>query len=104
MVQAVGGSQSGRAATDHRNPFAVAHRLDRLDVALAEGGLHDGGLILADGDRLVTTQFQHATLLAECGADAPGELGEVISLCQDMVGLLVSTFVEHVLPLRLFVA
>ena len=53
MVQSVGSGQSGGTTTDHGYPFAVAHRLDGLDIALAEGSLHDGCLILADGHWLV---------------------------------------------------
>ena len=104
MVEAVGRCQSGGTTSDHGHSFAVAHRLDGLDIALAEGRLHDGGLILADRHRLVAAQLQHAALLAERRADTSGELWEVVGLCQDMVGLFVVAFVQHVLPLRLLVA
>ena len=93
MVQAVGGGQSGGTTTDHGYPFAIAHRLDRLDIALAEGSLHDSGLVLADGDRLVAAQLQHATLLAECRANTSGKLWKVVGLRQDMIGIFVAPFV-----------
>ena len=100
----VGGCQSGRATADHRHPFAVTDRTDRLDISFSESGLYDGGFVLTYRDRLVAAQFQHTAFLAKGGADASGKLREVAGLFQHMEGLAPFAFIEQVLPFGLFIA
>ena len=103
-VELICRGQSGGAATDYRHPFPVALRVMRLDITFPKGHFDDGDLVLSDGNRLVAAQFQDTTLLAQCGADTSRKLREVACLLQNMEGLFPMTFIEFVLPFRLFVA
>jgi hypothetical protein len=48
------------------------------DIALAEGSLGNGTLILAVGSRLMFDEVQHTGLFAEGRTDASREFGEGI--------------------------
>ena len=104
LVQAVGGHQPGGAAANDAYTQAVAPGLSGADVVLLEGVLGDGGLVLAVGGGFVLHEVQHAGFLAEGGADAPGELGEVVGGVEQAVGQLPVAAVEGVVPLRRAVA
>lgn len=58
----------------------------------------------ADGDGRVHAQFQHATLFAEGGADAAGELRKIVGFVQYLVGFLPFAFVKGILEFGLLVA
>ena len=64
----------------------------------------NGRFVLADGDGRVHAQFQHATLFAEGGADAAGELRKIVGFVQYLVGFLPFAFVEGILKFGLLVA
>ena len=104
LVERVGSSQTGRTSTDDSHLLTVAHRHMRLDVALLEGVLHDGALVLAVGGRLVLHQVQDTSLFAECRTDAARELREGVRGVQQLVGQFPITLVEGVVPLRSLVA
>ena len=103
-VQPVGRCQSGGPAAHHRYLEAVAHRFDRLDIALAESCLGNGRFVFADGNRFVGREFEHAALLAQRRADASGELRKIAGLFQDAVSLFDAPPVEQILPFGLAVA
>ena len=103
-VELVGSRQSGRSRTDDRHPLPVPSVGAGLHVAFAEGSFDDGGFVLPDGDGCVDAELQHTALFAQRRADASGELGEVVRLCQDVVRLAPLPLVEGVLELRRAVA
>ena len=104
LVEASGGSQTGRTGTDDSDFLAIALRHVWLDIILTEGVLDDGGLVLAVGCWLVLHEVEHAGLLAERRADAAGELREVVGLGQQLIGQLPVAAVEGIVPLWRFVA
>ena len=103
-VELVGGGQSGRPGTDDGYFPSVAFNVPGLDVTFAEGCLGNGRFILADGDGRVHAQFQHATLFAEGGADAAGELRKIVGFVQYLVGFFPFAFVNGILKFGLLVA
>ena len=105
LVKVVGGSETGGTGADDGDALAVAAGGNvRLDVALAEGGLDDGALILTVRGGLVVEAVEHAGLLAERGTDAAGELGEGVGRRQELIGQLPVAFVERVVPFGSLVA
>ncbi len=74
----LGGGKAGWAGADDRDLLAGAglRRLGR-DPALVPGAVDDGAFDRLDGDRRVL-DVQRAGRLAGGGADAAGELGEIV--------------------------
>ena len=103
-IQPYGNAQSGRARTDNGYFLSVAFGAGRYDVALAKGGLGNGGLILADSYRSIAGEFQHARLLAKRRTDASRKFGKVVRFVQHLIGFTPFSFIECVLKLRLLVA
>ena len=100
-------ARDGRAPgtrADDGHALAVAFNLSRLNVALAEGALGYGALVLAYGDGLIHTEFEHATLFAECGANASRKLREVVGGIEYAPRLAPFALEERVLELGRTVA
>ena len=82
------GGAAGRAAADHGHPLARAGRRRlRHHPALVERPVGDRHLDLPDGDGILV-DAEHAGRLARGGADAAGELGEVVRGVQPLAGLV----------------
>ncbi len=91
--------QAGWAAADHGDLEAGAgHGRLRHDPAFAEGAVDDLGFDGLDRHRLAG-QAHGARTLARRGADAAGELGEVVGLVEADDGLAPLTAVDQVVPL-----
>jgi len=86
--QLLGCRQTGRTGADHGHFFA---RLDSgwlgLDPAFGPTAVDDGVLNRLDAHR-VTIEVHHASSLARGGANAAGELGEVVGAVQHGQGVL----------------
>ena len=99
VVQLVRRGKPRRAgAHDHDVLARDVAREARLHQAVCKGVFDDAALVVMHGDRLVM-QAAGAGLLAEGGADAAGELGEVVGLQQAGQGVAVVAVHEHVVPL-----
>src|SRR5207302_4092330 len=92
------GAQPGGTAADHGDALAGAvRRRLRLHPALVPGAVDDRDLDLLDGDRVVVDR-QNAGRLAGRGADAAGELGEVVGVVEAGDGALPVVLVDEVVP------
>ena len=98
------GDDPGDRTAGHTGLHEAAGRDAGLDEAFAEGGLGDGGLVLAIGSWLVVKAVQDAGLLAQGGTDAAGELWEGVSAVEQAVGQLPVAFVQGIVPLGGLVA
>src|SRR5690606_16243571 len=98
--QLLGAGEAGRAGPDHRDLAASATRGRLgLDPALFPGLVDDGVLDRLDADRVVI-DVQRAGGLARRGADAAGELGEVVRRVQDLDRALPVAPIDQVVPVR----
>ena len=86
--QLLGCRQTGRTGADHGHFFA---RLDsgwlRLDPTLGPSPVDDGVFNRLDAHRVVV-HIQGARCFAGCGANATGELGEVVGAVQNRQGVV----------------
>jgi hypothetical protein len=100
LVELCRGREPGGPGADDGDLLARA-RDGRLgaDVALGEGGVDDRLLDQLDRHRL-GVDAQDAGFLARRGADAAGELGEVVGLEQHVQGVAPPVLVDQVVPLR----
>ena len=73
-------------------------------IVFLEGMLGNGTLVLAVGCRLVLYKVQHASLLAECRADASRKLGKVVGRVEQAICQLPIAFIQSVVPLGSLVA
>src|SRR5690606_16996528 len=99
LVQLGGSGQSGGPGADDRDFLACAERR-RIGhhPAVLEALVDDRLLDVLDGHRwLVNTE--HARPFAGCGADAAGELREVVGLVQAVERLLPAAVVDEIVPL-----
>jgi hypothetical protein len=71
----------------------------RRDPALGPGAVDDGVLDRLDAHRVVV-HVQRARRLAGCGADAAGELGEVVGAVQHLDGVLPVAAVHQIVEVR----
>jgi len=100
-TQLLGGSHAGGAAADDSDALAgEMPRRGRLgfDPALREGALDDRVLDLFDRHRVPLADLQHARRLARRGAEAPGEVGEVVGGVQLRDRLAPAVAVDEVVP------
>ena len=87
-IQLLRCGQSCRSAADDGHPLARPHRGSlRHHPALVEGPVGDRHLDLLDRDGILV-DAEHARRLARRGADAAGELGEVVGGMQPLAGLV----------------
>ncbi len=98
-VELRGGGEAGGAGADDGDLFPGADGGGRGDdPALVPAAVDDGVLDVLDGDgRLVDAE--DAGALAGRGADAAGELGEIVGLVQAVQRLLPQPAVDEVVPL-----
>ena len=96
-VQACCGGESGGSGADYADFLAEARIGLRLHPSFSERRFNHGTFVFADGDRGIDGKFQHATLLAEGGADSSCELREVIGGGEDLICLSPVSFEERVL-------
>src|SRR5262249_9575524 len=99
-VELGGGGQPGRAGADHGDLFASAFE-GRLGhhPAFLKTFVDDGAFDGLDGDRGIV-DAQDTRALTRSGADAAGELREVVGLVQPVKGFLPQAAVNKVVPLR----
>ena len=96
----LGGGQPRRARADDRDRLAgLPARHDRRDPALGPGAVDDLDLDLLDRDR-VLVDAEHARRLARSGAQAAGELREVVRGVQPLDRLAPPVPVDEVVPVR----
>ena len=96
----LGAGEPGGAGADDGDALAgAAFGHLGLDPALFPGLVDDGAFDGLDGHRGVV-DVEGAGGLAGRGADAAGELGEVVGGVQDLDGGLPVTFVDQVVPVR----
>ena len=98
-VELVGGGQARRAGAHHCYLFACAH----LGGTGADGAggvplLHDGQLVLLDGDR-IAVEPAGAGRLTQGGAHPAGKLRKVIGLVQALEGVVRIPMIYQVVPL-----
>src|SRR5262249_57103614 len=95
-----GGGEAGRPRADYGHRLARAHGGRRRgDPALVEGVLDDPHLDLLDGDGIVV-DAEDAGALAGRGAEASGELGEVVGGVKPVDRLAPPVAVDEVVPVR----
>ena len=70
----------------------------RHDPALLPGAVDDRELDLLDRDRVALVDLEHARRLARGGAEAAGELGEVVRPVQLLDRLVEAVAVDEVVP------
>ena len=98
-VELVGGGEAGGPGADDRDGLARAVLGDGdPDPAVFIGAVDDRDLDRLDGHRRLV-DAQHARVLARGGADAAGELGEVVGLGQAVIRLFPLAVVDQVVPL-----
>ena len=100
LVELSGYAQSRRASAHHGHLLAVARGDVRMHEVLVVGVLYYGRLVFAGGRRLVLHEVEHARLLAEARADAPGELREVVGGGEQLVGEFPIALIQCVVPFR----
>jgi len=95
-----GGAEAGRAGTDHRHFFAGAHGGGlRLDPALIPAFVGQGAFDVFDGDGR-GGDAEDAGAFAGSGADAAGEVGEVIGFVEAAQRLAPEAAVNQIVPFR----
>src|SRR5438034_2360889 len=100
-VQLLRAGETRRPGADDgdRLPGAAARRL-RGDPALLPGARDDCELDLLDRDRVRLLDLEHARRLARRGAEAPGELREVVRAMQLPDRLVPAVAIDEVVPVR----
>jgi len=99
LVQLRGGAQSGGAGADDGDFLAGAGLgWFRIDPAIFPTVIGDADLDVLDGDRRVV-HAEHAGAFARGGADAAGEVREVVRLVETFERFLPETAVNEVVPL-----
>ena len=98
-VELRGGGQAGRAGADDGDFLAGAQfRRFGDDPAFVQASVDDRALDVLDRDgRCVDAQ--HARAFARRGADAAGELGEVVRLVQPLERFLPQPAIDEIVPL-----
>ena len=100
LVELRGGGEAGGAGADDRDLLAGATcGGSRHDPAFLEALVDDRSFDVLDRDRRLV-DAEHARAFARRGADAAGELGEVVRLVQAVERLLPQAAVDEVVPLR----
>ena len=99
FVELSSGAQARGSGADDGDFFTGAG-LGRLGEhpAFFPAVIDDGDLDVFDGHRRVV-HAEHARAFARCGADASGELREVVRLVQSLQGFLPKAAVDEVVPL-----
>ena len=99
-IQLGGGAQAGGTGTDDGDFFAGAGggRFG-LDPAFVPTLVHDGALDVLDGDRR-RGDAEDAGAFARGGADAAGEVGEIIGFVEAIQGLAPQAAINQVVPFR----
>ena len=96
----LGGGETGGAGTDDGHGLTGGEgRLHRRHPAVGEGVLDNLQLDGLDGHRVIP-DTEDAGALTGGGADASGELGEVVGGVQPVVGLTPAALTDQVVPLR----
>ena len=93
--------EAGGAGADDRDRLPrPSHGRARRDPALIPAAVDDRELDLLDRHRVALVDLEHARRLARRGAEAAGELGEVVRAVQllDRLGEVVA--VDEVVPVR----
>ena len=91
----------GRPGADHGDRMpGLADRRSRPDPALFPGAVHDRELDLLDRHRLALTDLEHARRLARSGAEATGEVREVVRAVKLLDRGLPAAAEDRVVPVR----
>src|ERR1700722_8420475 len=92
--------QARRARADHRDLLAgFSGRYFRLDPAIVPGAVDDGAFYCFDGDGIVV-DVERAGGLARRGADAAGELGEIVGRVQVARGFFPVALIDTIVEVR----
>ena len=99
-IELGGGAKPGRAGADDRNFFAGARvRRFGLDPAFLPALVGDGAFDVFNGDGR-RGDAEHTRAFAGRGADAAGEIGEIIGFVQPLQGLAPQAAIDQIVPFR----
>ena len=100
-AELLGARHPGRPGADHGDRMArLAPRRLRADPALVPRAVHDRELDLLDRHRLALADLEHACGLARSGAEAAGEVGEVVGPVELLDRSLPAAAEDEVVPVR----